>query len=260
MRHFTILTIVLILSLNAGFGQITSLFKDIEFTDSMRMVVMHPHYDDDDTYIEYDLLINKKDVFDSLAPLFTYGKEVLNYFNLKEPTIYILKGTEVIKKWSFNPERFSIRVSGKSYRFNTEMIKELAQKFPLKYEAEQKVFTSSLLFANFNTAIQHDTTFLFMFEPNFDYDGSFKLRFKKNKKFKHPKAISQYLKPLLLEITGEENFMIMYVLDDYNLAHPNQYTMTIKCKQELFEAFKDKSAKKSKWENDIYTATVFRIN
>jgi len=260
MAFKTLIGLLILLSSQIVFGQTQQLFENIEFTDSMKLVIMHPHFDEKDTFVKYDLIIDKKNTFDSIASLFTYGQEVTNYFNRNEPSIILLSGTKTIDRWSINPEVSSIRVKGKSYKFDTDIVLELASKYPLKYSYERIEFNSQEEFDNFQSDIIKDSTLLFMYKPNFNYDGSFDLRFTKSRKFKHPKGITEYLEPIVLKITGEKNFRISYIANSYNMSHPDQYTMTIKCKRSLFDQFEDKNAEKLDWVDEIYSATAFKNN
>ncbi len=240
-------------------GQTNSLFEGIAFTDSMKLAVMHSHTDQDDTYISYDLIIDSKQVFDSVAPLFTYGEEVANFVDEAEPTINLITGKKTIKSWSINPKNSSVRIKGKSYQFDTEKIKDLASNYPLEYTTEKKAFKSLKEFEDFKSSIQNDDLFLFMYEPNFKYEGSFQVRYKKSNKFRSPQDVSQHLKASLTEITEEDNFRIFYMFNDYNRKNRNQFTMTVESSRDLYDEFSDRKSKKLDWEDTVYSARVFKI-
>ncbi|MEP4534786.1 MAG: hypothetical protein ABJ004_16965 [Cyclobacteriaceae bacterium] len=252
------ITFILFFAANLAYAQNNLLFEDIEFTNSMRLVVMHPHYDERSTYESYDLIIDDKKTFDSLRSSLTYGSEVTNFWDRNEPSIILLDGDQSIKRWAINPMKASIRIDGKSYRFNTDLIQELASKYPLNYSTEKTEFTSPEEFEEFRSQVQNDQSYLFMYKPNFDYQGFFEVRFMRSNKFRHPKDIDPFLRPQLKKITSEEEFRISYVANEYNLSHRNQFTMKVDANKNLYEQFNGKKCEKLGWTDAVYTATVFK--
>lgn len=257
IQSIKIFCLIITLTVHVAVGQTNQLFQDIDFTNTMRLVIMHPHYDENDTYDSYDLIIDQKQVFDSVAQLFIYREELTNFYDRAEPSIILLDGNKSIQRWSVNPKKASIRINGKSYRFNTDMIQDLASKYPLEYSTEKIEFKKPEEFEKFQSEIQNKS-FLFMYKPDFKYEGSFEVRFTRSNKFKHPKAISSYLRSQLSKLTSEDNFRIYYIANEYNMAHRDQFTMTVDSNRELYDRFNGKKSEKLDWKDAVYSATVFR--
>lgn len=260
IKSTKIFYLFLILTTHLSTGQTSQLFEGIDFTDSMRLAVMHPHFDKNNAYESYDLIIVQKQVLDSVAALCVYYEEVTNFYDRAEPSIILLEGNKSIKRWAINPKKASIRINGKSYRFNTDMIQSLASKYPLKYTTNKREFKSPEEFEEFRSEVYKDQSLLFMYKPNFKYEGSFEVRFTKSNKFKHPKDISPFLKSQLTKLTSKDNFRIYYKADKYNMTHPNQFTMTVDSDKDLYNIFKAKKSEKLSWEDAIYSATIFKSN
>ncbi|MGB8191912.1 MAG: hypothetical protein WCF67_08340, partial [Chitinophagaceae bacterium] len=56
-----------------------------------------------------------------------------------------------------------------------------------------------------------DKAFLFDYAPQFKYEGSFEIQFPRNKQFPHPKAISEYLTPLVESVVSKGEYSITYI-------------------------------------------------
>lgn len=137
---------------------------------------------------------------------------------------------------------------------------DLTEKFGFKYSFSKKLYQNIEEFDKDYEILKSDPNLLFIYKPNFKFAGTFEVKFLESDKFKHPKAISQYLRKKIEEIKKEDAYRVYYVADYYNRNNPNQYTMTIESDFELFEWFDDKGGEKKEWMPNEYSATLFIKN
>jgi hypothetical protein len=226
----------------------------------MGLIGMFPHYDEEKTFENYNFIIEDIKVLDSIAKIIRKGKEVKNQSTRNEFHIRLFEGNKNIRTWSFNPKYAYIRTDGKSYEFDANQILDLTEKFGFIYSFNKKLYQNKEQFNKDYENIKSDPNLLFIYEPDFKFAGTFEVKFLKSEKFKHPKAVSQYLRKKIGKIKKEEEYRVYYVANEYNRNNPNQYTMTIESDFELFEWFNDKSGEKKAWIPNEYSATIFLKN
>lgn len=252
-----VLSIFLLFS-NFFYGQEKKMFEDIQITDSMVLIGIYPEADKDKTYEKYDFLISDVKILDSLSNVITYGEVVPNFFEWQGISILLLKNNEIVKRWSVSPKYNNILFNGIYYKFNIDILKKISNKHHFYYDSFKKEFKTKNEFELFYNEIMKDKTFIFMYKPIFDYDGTFDLHFTNKNEFHSPKEISDYIKPKLDEIANKEKFIVMYDPSHNKMGNPDGYKMTIKCKYEIFTKFKDDKSIKKEWVPDKYIAYIFK--
>ena len=258
MRKFIIT--ILTLFFTSAYSQESLILENIELNQNMRIIGMYPHYDKEKTFEKYNFLIEDLKILDSVSKILTKGKEVKNQFTKNEFSIRLFEGNNKLKTWSFNPKYSYIRIDGKSYEFNANQILSLAKSYQLKYSFNKINFNSKNKFEKEYEKLKLNKNLLFVYKPNFKYAGKFEVKFLKSRKFKHPKAITKYLKKYINRSRKENEYRIYYVLTEYNNKNRNQYTMTVESDLDLFENFKIKKGEKEKWKSNEYTSTIFMKN
>jgi hypothetical protein len=243
-----------------SFSQESLVFENLELNENMRLIGMYPHYDEEKTFENYNFIIEDLKVLDSITKIIRKGKEVMNQSTRNEFDIRLFDGDKKIQTWSFNPKYSYIRIDGKSYEFDAKQILDLTEKFGFKYSFSRKSYQKQEEFDKDYENIKSDPNLLFVYNPNFKFAGTFEVKFLKSGKFKHPKAISQYLRKKIGDVKKEDEYRVFYVANEYNRKNPNQYTMTIESDFELFEWFNDKDGEKKGWIPNEYSAAIFVKN
>jgi hypothetical protein len=252
------LVILLLTVTNQLFSQNKLLFADIKISDSMKLIGRYPHYDKDKTFEKYNFIIEDFKVLDSLTKTLKVGKPASRIFDNANFLIELVDGKHnIINSWTVLPNYSSIVGGGDFYEFDTNILVDLAKKYPLSYTFYEKEVKTEKAFSQFRDTLFKDNNFLFFYKSKLVFEGHFNLEFEKNKKFSSPKAISEYLAPTLDKLATKGKYNVIYELNDYNISHRNQYSMTISCSYEVYEAFIDKNAKKKEWQVDVNNATIF---
>lgn len=251
--------IILLLSFNT-FSQKTLVFEDLQLNEKTKLIGMYPHYDEKKTYENYNFLIEDTNIIDSISKIIVKGKEVMNQSTRQEFTIWLYDGNNKLKSWSFDPKYNFIRIAGKSYEFDASQILKIAKKYGFSYVFNKKYYQTQEQFNKDYADIKTNPNLLFVYEPSFKFEGSFEISYPKTNKFKHPKAISQYLAKKISEYRTENEYRVYYVANEYNLKNRNQYTMTIDSDFGLYELFLDKNCEKGDWKIKEYSAYIFIKN
>jgi len=255
-----LITIIFSLVYLNCFSQESLVFQNLELNKNMRLIGMYPNYDEEKTFENYNFIIEDINEIDSIAKIIRKGKEVKNQSTRNEFHIRLFDGNKKIQTWSFNPKYSYIRTDGKSYEFDANQILNLTEKFGFKYNFNKKLYRNKEQFEQDYEKIRSDPNLLFIYEPDFKFAGTFEIIFHKSEIFKHPKAISEYLREKIGKIKEEDDYRVYYVASDYNRNNPNQYTMTIESDFELFDWFNDKDGEKKVWTPNEYSATIFVKN
>lgn len=255
-----LLTSILLFTCFSSFSQKSLVFENLEWNGNMRLIGMYPHYDKERTYEHYNFFIDDAKILDSIAKIIVKGKEIMNQSTRNEVNIYLYDGDNKIKTWSFDPKYKFIRTGGKSYRFDASQIMKLTANYGFRYSLKKERYQTQDQFDKDYSKIESNPNLLFVYEPDFKYEGAFEVSYKKSGKFKHPKAISEYLKKKIEEFRDENEYRVYYVANEYNLKNPNQYTMTIESDFELYKLFEDKKGEKGSWNQKEYTAYIFLKN
>tara|TARA_R110000850_G_scaffold269549_1_gene401863 strand:- start:70608 stop:70913 length:306 start_codon:yes stop_codon:yes gene_type:complete len=98
---------------------------------------------------------------------------------------------------------------------------------------------------------------LFDYSPQFKYEGSFEIEFKKSSKFSSPKAISEFLTPYIEKIIEKNEYRLIYAVNEKNKKNRDQYTMTIQGPKKLFKELKVKKLTNENWEDIIEKGHFF---
>lgn len=253
-------TLLFLLLFTNSFSQENLVFDKLNLNENMKLIGMHPHYDEEKTFEKYNFILEDLKTIDSISAIVLKGKEIKNQVTRNESHIRLLDADKTIRIWSFNPKYSYIRIDGKSYEFNAKQILDIARKFGFKYTFRKKSYSTQEQFGEDYKKLRTDKKILFLHKPNFKFEGVFTVKFPKTKKFKHPKAISRYIRKKIGDDKKSNEYRVYYVANEYNIRNPDQFTMTIESDYELFENFKEKKAEKGNWNKKDYSATIFMKN
>lgn len=137
--------------------------------------------------------------------------------------------------------------NGRTYVFNTGKIRDLAKKYPFDYRFEKIRFQTREEYIKYLDKQKEDKLFLFSYSPMFKYDGSFEMQFPRNQQYTSPKAISEYLTPIIEKIVSKDDYHVYYKLNEKNRKDQSQFTMTIEGKKKVFDSLQINNLKKGEW-------------
>ena len=249
---------ILLLVFSQIFSQ-TKLFESIknENSDSLKIIGMYYNWDQNKTYEKYNFYITDKKTINSLINNTYYNGLTENISEQNNFSIIVTKNNQILDRWSVSPKFENINIKGKSHKFDISTLARLAEKFPFKYNWYKQEFKNRAEFEKFYSNKIKDKNTLFIYKPDFIYEGSFEIQFPKNETFLHPKAIDEYLRPKIEKIAKDEKFSIGYVLTEFNMKNRDQYTMTVSGSKNIFNKLKETEGKKGNWVPTKLEAQIF---
>ncbi|MFC7773041.1 hypothetical protein [Flavobacterium sp. GCM10027622] len=234
------------------------LFENLKVDGTTKIIGRYPQYDKNKTYEKYNFIIEDSTQIIEFAKTIKLGKEVENSTEDPSFRLTIVKNFEEIGTWTINPTLKSVMThDGNTYEFDLNQITKLNETFPFKYYFDIKVFNKKSEYEAYLSEQKSNPSFLFDYGPQFKYEGSFEIEFKKSSLFPHPKAISEFLTKYIKKIVAEDEYSIVYILNDKNMKKTDQYTMTISGSEKLFNELKIEKLRNENWQPSVEEAYFF---
>lgn len=250
------ITILSLLIFYTCYSQV-DLFESINVDSTTKIIGRYDYHDKEKTYEHWNFILEDSVNIVKFIDGLRVGKEVANFFEQPHFRISLIHNNEETGTWIVNPSNKSIMTYGHSYSFNLKQIKSLNKKFGFKYYVEKKSFESRTEFESYKDKESRKPNYLFSYSPNFKYEGSFEIEFKKSETFASPKFVSQYLRPYLEEIVDPSLFNISYVLNEKNKKDNSQFTMKISGPKKLYNQLNIDGLKNENWQIIIATGTFY---
>ena len=168
--------LILIISNNV-FSQ-KNLFENLTIDKNTKIIGRYPQYDKTKTYEKYNFILEDSLEISNFINSIKLGEEVPN--SIEEPCfrIEIIKDNKEIGGWTVNPRAKSVMThDGHTYKFDIKQITELNKQFPFEYYYKEIVFKSSQEYESYLTVEKNNPNFLFDYEPQFKYEGSFEIEY-----------------------------------------------------------------------------------
>ena len=256
MKKLFLLIIIIIIP-NFVLSQKT-LFDSLKVDSKTKIIGRNPHYDKSKTYEKYNFIINDSTKIVDFIKNIKLGEEVPNSLENPNFRLSVVKNNKEIGTWTVNPKQKSVMThDGKTYKFDLNQISELNKDFPLSYNNEVVIFKSKSEYENYLIEQKKNSNFLFDYAPQFEYEGSFEIEFKKSNEFSSPKAISDFVSPLIEKIVAKGEYSLSYPLNDKNRSNFEQYTMVIQGSKKIFKELKLKKIKNENWKPTIEDGIFF---
>lgn len=253
-RLFLILTLVYSLPLCA---QDNLMFDTSKIDATSKLIGRYPQYDKQQTYKYLNFIIDDPTTIKQVVATLTLGKEGKNTIQDPDFRITLVQNFDEVKSWVVNPNLNSVMYDGHTYAFDINKIKELAAKYPFDYKYDKIPFKSKDDYEKYLNIQKENTNFLFDYAPQFEYEGSFDIQFPRNQKFSSPKAISDFLTPLIEKIVSKDEYRVSYILNEKNMKDQTQFTMTITGSKKLYETLHLENLKKEEWQTTIEEGWFF---
>ncbi|ANH81660.1 hypothetical protein A8C56_12315 [Niabella ginsenosidivorans] len=233
------------------------LFDQQFLNDTVKLIGMDSPYDENRTYQKYNFFITDKTVIDSLIKTVRYGERVRNIMENDNFSLIVTKNNKIVDRWSISPKFNNINTDGSPNVFDIGILDALSSCFPMKYNYYKKVFSSAEQYKSFEDSMLLKDRTLFIYKPDFRYEGSFDVEFPKNKEFPDARKAIEYINKILEKRLDKAKFSAVYVLTEYNLNNQNQITITISSPKWVFNEFNDKAVQKKSWTSAENDAMIF---
>ncbi|MDF2382028.1 hypothetical protein JMG10_11160 [Nostoc ellipsosporum NOK] len=233
------------------------MFDTAKITPGTKLIGRCHHYDRQKKYKYLSFIIEDTTAIRQALKLLVTGKEVKNRGEDPDFAIELIQQYKRVGVWSVNPSFKNAMNGGKAYYFDSEKIKELAEKYPFEYRFDAIVFKSEKEYDTYVAKQKQEKSFLFSYEPFFRYEGSFEIKFPRNQKFQSPQDVSDYLSPIIEKIVSEDEYSLGYELDERNMKDPGSFIMTIEGSRKLFDKLKVDGYKKENWKASVETGFFF---
>lgn len=257
IKRFLLATSLFISSINIAQAQQT-IIDNVTFDDNTILVGMAADYNSDKSYEKYNFFINDVKSINGVKLNLEHGYELDNKVtDANHFMIYAIKNRKVVDQWLVNPRLYNIFNNGIAYSFDADKLENIAKQFPFEYAIELKTFKTEKEYLKAKKAIELDQKVFLLYEPVFDYEGTFEVSIKKDEKYKTPAEAEAYLRELV-KPTTKKNVIITYALNEKNLMDPSQMTMIIAGPEDVYKKIKIVGHEKSEWKPEIFEATLVR--
>lgn len=233
------------------------IFDTAKIDATTKLIGRYPQYDKQKTYKEFNFIITDPETIKSVIMKMPLGKEGENVMEDPEFRINIVQNFDEVKTWTVNPNLKSVMSNGHTYEFDVSILKELAKRYPFDYKFDKIPFKSKSEYEQYLEKQKFNTSFLFDYAPQFKYESSFEIQFPRNNKFSSPKAISDYLTPLVEKIVAKNEYRISYILNDKNRSDQSQFTMTITGSKKLYDQLQLDNLNKENWKETLEEGWFF---
>jgi hypothetical protein len=252
-----LLHLILIFTTTIFYGQ-KALFDTLKIDSKTKIIGRYAHTDKSRTYEKYNFIIEDSTAIKNFINTLKLGEEVPNSFDRINFRLTVVKDHEEIGSWTISPTRqIAMTHDGHTYKFDLSKISELNRTNPFTYYYEIKVFNKKTEYEQYLNIQKNNPNYLFHYGPQFEFEGSFEIEFLKSEQFSSPKAISDYLKPLVEKIVNEDDYRIGYIANEKNIHNQNQFTMTITGSKKLFDKLQLKNLKKENWKATVEDGYFF---
>jgi hypothetical protein len=253
-----ILFVIYLLTIcNQIYGQ-KSLFDSLNINSTTKIIGRYPHYDESKTYEKYNFILEDSAAIRKFINKLKLNEEVPNSSEDPSFRLSVIDNYDEIGSWTIGPTlKSAMTHDGHTYKFDINQISTLYKENPFEYYYDKVVFTNKEEYNSYLEKQKNNTNFLFDYAPQFKYEGSFEIEFKKSNKFSNPKTISEYLRPLIEEFVGEDDYSLGYILNEKNFNNREQYTMTINGPKKLFKELVLKKHKNVNWEPTVEDGWFF---
>ncbi|MEM6806326.1 MAG: hypothetical protein AAF696_33315 [Bacteroidota bacterium] len=233
-------------------------FDTLEIDATTKVIGQHSHFDKTEKYKKFNFILeNPSDIRRFVSGL-ELGAEVRNFYERPNFKLLVIKNHKKIGNWTINPLDSSILThDGHTYEFDVSTLSELYKEFPLDYSYEKIAFSSKEEYESYLIQQKRKSNFLYSISPAFKFEGSFKIKFKKSKKFPHPRAVSDFLAPFVEEIVDPKNYSISFDMNEQISTNNRQFTAIVQGPYILYQELQIDNFNKENWKPTEENAYFF---
>ena len=233
------------------------IFDTSKIDATTKLIGRYPQYDKQKTYKEFNFIITDPETIKAVIMTMPLGKEGENTIEDPEFRINVVQNFDEVKTWTVNPNLKSVMSNGHTYEFDVTKLKKLANKYPFDYKFDKVPFKNKFEYQQYLEKQKVDKEFLFDYAPQFKYEGSFEMKFPRDRKFSSPKVISDFLTPLIEKIVSKNEYRVGYILNEKNHKDQTQFTMTITGRKKIFDELNLDNLNKENWKDTVEEGWFF---
>lgn len=242
----------------ATFAQVSTIIDKVKFDNGTILVGMASDYNQDKTYDKYNFYIDNIQKIEGIKLELEHGYELSNKVTDQNHfMIYAIKDRKIIDQWLINPRLHNVFNNGIAYSYDADKLQRIAEKFPFEYEVERRNYTNEKEYKKNLKTLNADRSVFLLYEPNFEFDGTFEVSIKKDEKFKNATDAELHLRELAKKIT-KKNVVISYALNEKNLRDASQMTMIVAGPKDLYNKMELNGFEKTEWKSEIFEAIIVR--
>ena len=239
------ITLVILVS-KFSLGQPVYPFEKFQFDSSYRIMLMPSLEDKTNQHLCF--IIDKVKDMNDMKAEWVFEKKAMRGSGYNSLSIYITRNKKIEGTFSINPTFSNIFIDGESYEFDFSVLESYARKYPLHITTKKTEFKTKVAYEKYYLAALKDPKFLFLYEPNFRYEGSFTIAVDKSDIYPDPSAAIKELDRQFLQFSPREKFNITYLLSPENMANQNAMVLEVDSDKSAFDAFKgNKTFRKGNW-------------
>jgi hypothetical protein len=240
-------------------GQTDSVLKNLKIDSNAKLIGHYARFDKNKTYREYNFILKDSIEIKKLIYDLTSGDKRNDAVMRPSFFISLIQNHKVSKTWILSPTTNCIFFNENNYEFDISRLQKISKNHPFDYTVEEVAFKQKNDYIKYLNKQKKDKQFLYNYIPEFKYEGSFEIEFPKNEIYSSPKAIFDYLNPIIEKISKKEEYRLGYLLNEKNSINRDQYTITIEGSKKLFNTLKLENLKAENWKKITEYGTFFYI-
>jgi hypothetical protein len=250
-------SITILLSSLEAVAQKDLLFDTSKVDTHTKLIGRYDQFDKQKTFSFLNFIIEDPVTIKKVLSSLTLGtEEKTDYANLNF-RIDLIQDFHKAQSWMVNPNTNSILFKDNLYVFDIDKVKALAEKYPFDYRFDALPFNNQDQFDEYLAKQEKDKFFLFAYVSSFAFEGTFEIKFPRNKTFPSPTAIHEYLAPKIEKFVPKGKYSISYILDERNLADPTQFIITIYGSRTLYENLHLGNFENQNWKQNVAKGYFF---
>jgi hypothetical protein len=243
MKH--ILTAVIVFLSLCSYGQRIAILKSYKLDSSYSLVGLNPGYENGTLYKNFCFIIDQSSDLLKTQKEWVFEKKLNGEVDMNGFSIYLVKNKSIVNTWVVSPLSGDIANNDNYFVFDTTVLTNLAISNPLLYRSRIDTFKSIDDLKQFKIKSKQDSSFIFLFKPNIDYEGTFQVNVKKTLQINSPNVAIKKLDKLL-DAIDKDGYDVSESSTE-NINDPGQITLTIESKKYLFDNFSDQNFIKGSW-------------
>jgi hypothetical protein len=256
-RMRTILILFFLFLTNQVFSQ-KKLFDTLKIDATTKIIGLYQLNDKGTTDEKYNFIIEDSIKIEKFIKNIKLGEATADPMEYPWFELAVVKNHKNLGSWHITPAlKIATPHDGHNYKFDVSQIIKLHEESPSSYYYEMRAFKNKDEYEIYLAKQKDNPGFLFDYSPEFKFEGSFEIEFKKFRPFPHSESFSDFLNPYIQKIVKRNEYRLEYILDSRNLNNSEHFIVTILCPKKLFDQLKIDNLKNENWQPTVENAYFF---
>ncbi|MGH2647700.1 MAG: hypothetical protein ACRDE8_09040 [Ginsengibacter sp.] len=240
-----------------------SVFENINFDSTYSVIALSSSFRDYNKDSKaYSFLVNDVEDLNKIKKEWTV-KTIKPTISIEEYSISIniVKDKQLVNsQLLIYPNQGIIKARNNWYYFDMKKFNEILASHPLNYHSQTFKFDTDLDFAFFYDSIQNTPSYLFLFEPYFEFEGYFNIIAPRTADPDSPVFVLSEINKELEKLSPTTKFRAQQVLNDkFNLEHTDKVKIKVECSKKLYGTYNNKNNIKEDWIPSTFdTKVIFK--